>query len=115
MSTHLENYARDLRSSFDEERRARFDAEMRRFDFAGQLLALRLDAGLTQQQLAVRTGISQADVSRYERGLGNPTRTTIEALAAGLGARLQLARDGAATPFQAESPDEPSTISAGTS
>ncbi len=67
---------------------------MRRFDLAGQLLALRLDTGLTQQQLAERSGISQADISRYERGLGNPTRTTIEALAAVLGAHLELIRNG---------------------
>lgn len=93
MGTRLEDYVRELRSGYDEAQRARLDAEMRRFDLAGQLLALRLDGGLTQHQLAERSGISQADISRYERGLGNPTRTTIEALAAGLGAHLELVRD----------------------
>jgi DNA-binding XRE family transcriptional regulator len=90
MGTHLNDYAKEMRSRYGEEQRARLDAEMRRFDLAGQLLALRLDAGLTQQQLAERSGISQADISRYERGLGNPTRTTIDALAAVLGAHLEL-------------------------
>ena len=83
MGTRLSDYIRELHSGYDDAQRARLDAEMRRFDLAGQLLALRLDTALTQHQLAERSGISQADISRYERGLGNPTRTTIEALAAG--------------------------------
>jgi DNA-binding XRE family transcriptional regulator len=94
MGTRLSEYTQELHSRYDDEQRARLDAEMRRFDLAGQLLALRLDTGLTQQQLAERSGISQADISRYERGLGNPTRTTIEALAAVLGAHLELVRNG---------------------
>jgi DNA-binding CsgD family transcriptional regulator/DNA-binding XRE family transcriptional regulator len=49
--------------------------------------------GLTQAELAERAGLSQADISRYERGLGNPTRTTIEGIAAVLGAHLELVRD----------------------
>ena len=66
---------------------------MRRFDLAGQLLSLRLGAGVTQKQLAEASGISQADISRYERGLGNPTRATIDALAVALGAHLELVRN----------------------
>ena len=76
-----EDYIEEVRSGYDDEQQARLDAEMRRFNLAGQLLALRLAAGLTQAELAERAGLSQADISRYERGLGNPTRTTIEGIA----------------------------------
>lgn len=93
MGINLDDYINELRERYSDEERAHLDAEMRRFDLAGQLLSLRLDAGVTQQQLAERSGISQADVSRYERGLGNPTRATIDALAVALGAHLELVRD----------------------
>jgi transcriptional regulator with XRE-family HTH domain len=93
MGTSLDDYIRELRERYNDEERARLDAQMRRFDLAGQLLSLRLDAGVTQQQLAERSGISQADISRYERGLGNATRATIDALAVALGAHLELVRN----------------------
>lgn len=90
MGISLDDYISELRERYSDEERAHLDAEMRRFDLAGQLLSLRLDAGVTQQQLAGQSGISQADISRYERGLGNPTRVTIDALAVALGAHLEL-------------------------
>jgi len=98
MATKLNDYIEEVRSGYDDEQRARLDGEMRRFDLAGQLLALRLAAGLTQAEVAERSGLSQADISRYERGLGNPTRTTIEAIAAALGAHLALVPDEQPTP-----------------
>jgi DNA-binding XRE family transcriptional regulator len=94
MGTRLNDYTDELRARYDDEQRARLDAEMRRFDLAGQLLSLRLEAGITQQQLAEHSGISQADISHYERGLGNPTQKTIAALAGVFGAHLALVRDG---------------------
>ncbi len=93
MGTSLTDYIQEVRDRYTDEQRAHLDAEMRRFDLAGQLLSLRLDAGVTQQQLAEQSGISQADISRYERGLGNPTRATIDALAVALGAHLELVRN----------------------
>lgn len=94
MGTRLSDYTQELRSRHDEEQRAHLDAEMRHFDLAGQLLSLRMEAGMTQQQVAERSGISQADISHYERGLGNPTQKTIAALAGVFGAHLALVRDG---------------------
>jgi XRE family transcriptional regulator, regulator of sulfur utilization len=104
MRTRLTDYVQEVRERYSEEERAHLDAEMRRFDLAGQLLALRLDAGVTQEQLAERSGISQADISRYERGLGNPTRATIDALAVALGAHMELVRN--------EQASAPETVSA---
>src|SRR2546421_2333517 len=45
-----------------------------------QLRVARAAQGWTQQQLAEAAGIAQADVSRIERGLSNPTIRTVERL-----------------------------------
>jgi DNA-binding XRE family transcriptional regulator len=99
MGTRLGDYIQEVRERYNDYERTHLDGEMRRFDLAGQLLSLRLDAGITQKQLAEASGISQADISRYERGLGNPTRATIDALAVALGAHLELVRNS--EPLQA--------------
>lgn len=52
--------------------------------------AARREAGVTQAELARRTGLQQAAISRFERGLANPTVETLEALAAGIGAALEI-------------------------
>jgi hypothetical protein len=46
--------------------------------------------GLTQSELSGLTGIPQADISRIERGAGNPTESTLQRLAHALNGRLQL-------------------------
>lgn len=45
---------------------------------------------LTQKNLAEITGISQADISKLERGIGNPSISTLERLAKGLGKELVI-------------------------
>jgi XRE family transcriptional regulator, regulator of sulfur utilization len=50
----------------------------------------RIAMGLTQQQLATRAGVPQADISRIERGGGNPTEATLQRLARALGRQLAL-------------------------
>lgn len=57
------------------------------------LLAYRLQlsrffAGMTQKELAEKTGIYQADISKLERGLGNPSINTLERIAEGLDMEL---------------------------
>lgn len=47
-------------------------------------------AGLSQKELSEKTGISQADISRMERGLANPSVSTLERIAKALGARLSI-------------------------
>ncbi len=51
------------------------------FRLARLLIELREKAGWTQQQLAKRTGVQQSEISRIERGQGNPALHTLEALA----------------------------------
>jgi transcriptional regulator with XRE-family HTH domain len=47
---------------------------------------LRQAAGLTQEQLAERSGFSQQYISKLEQGRRNPTIVTLYELATGLGA-----------------------------
>ena len=54
------------------------------------ILAARKESGLTQQQLSERTGIAQTDISKLERGNGNPSLRTLQRLAAGMGMRVKI-------------------------
>lgn len=49
------------------------------------LLRLRRQAGLTQFQLAVKSGLSDKCIARIERGRSNPTTDTLFRLATALG------------------------------
>ena len=57
---------------------------------AYQLLQAREEAKLTQKELAEKTGIYQADISKIERGIGNPSLLTLKRLADGLDVDLEL-------------------------
>lgn len=61
-------------------------------DLGSGLAALRSDAGLTQTELAERSGLAQADISRIERGVGNPTATTLARLGDVLGHKVAWVR-----------------------
>lgn len=54
------------------------------------LMNARTAASLTQTELAARASVQQAEISRIERGLGNPTRDTLARLAGALGSRLAI-------------------------
>jgi ribosome-binding protein aMBF1 (putative translation factor) len=45
---------------------------------------------MTQAELAQRTGIKQPNISRIENGTTSPTLSTLEALAEGLGKKLEI-------------------------
>lgn len=55
-----------------------------------KLLASRVKTGLTQKQLSEKTGIYQADISKIERGLANPSISTLKRLAEGMGLKLEI-------------------------
>lgn len=58
---------------------------------AGHLLrTTRVDAGLTQAELAARAGTSQAAVARYESGSVSPSIATLERLIHAAGSELVL-------------------------
>ena len=54
------------------------------------LIDARNEAGITQTELSKRTGIAQTDISKLERGNGNPSLKTLKRLAEGLGMTLEL-------------------------
>lgn len=52
--------------------------------------AARALSGLTQKELAQRSGIDQSDISKVERGIANPSYSTLKRLAEAMDMRLEL-------------------------
>lgn len=50
----------------------------------------RIAQNLTQKELAERTGINQADISKLENGTRNPSLKMLKRLAAGMGMQLKI-------------------------
>lgn len=50
----------------------------------------RAEAGMSQKQLAILTGIDQSDISKIERGIANPSVGTLERIAKALGGQLTI-------------------------
>ncbi len=67
-----------------------------RFRLAGQLVALRGARAVSQTKLAELTGVHQSEISRIERGVGNPTEDTLARLGSALGAHLEFVADSSA-------------------
>lgn len=57
---------------------------------ASAVAAARAAKGLSQKQLAAMTGIDQGDISRIERGVANPSVSTLERIANALDAKLLI-------------------------
>lgn len=55
---------------------------------SGRLAELRIRAGLTQRRLSEQSGVNPQTISEIERGIGNPTLSTLEALARALEVEL---------------------------
>lgn len=55
-----------------------------------EIARLRKQAGMTQRDLAEKTGIDQAAISRIESGRANPTLNTLQALVEGVGFSLLM-------------------------
>lgn len=69
-------------------------------DFAINVMRLRQERGLTQQQLAARAGLKQPRIAEIERSDANPTLLTISRIAHALGVtpdRLLMDVDGRPT------------------
>lgn len=59
-------------------------------DVIRAMVEARISQNLTQKELAERTGINQADISKLENGTRNPSLKLLKRLAAGMGMRLRL-------------------------
>ena len=67
-----------------------YDALEPEFSIVQAMLDARKASGLTQKELAEKTGIAQGDISKLENGSANPSLKTLQRLAAGMGMQLKL-------------------------
>jgi len=54
-----------------------------------ELVRLRIESNMTQDELAERTGIPKSNISRFENGKHIPSMQMIERIATGLGMKLE--------------------------
>lgn len=59
-------------------------------DVIRAIVNARLSQHLTQKELAERTGIDQADISKLENGTRNPSINLLKRLAEGMGMALRI-------------------------
>lgn len=74
----------------DPELRAEYDALEAEYAIVRAVFAARRETGLTQRELAEKSGISQADICKIETGNGNPTLKTLQRLAGAMGKNLKI-------------------------
>lgn len=95
MGTKFKDYVKEVEADLNAEGRAILKGFRAHYDLAAQLLELRREQELTQKELSKISGIPQSEISRIERGVGNPTRATLETLGGALDARLSFVREPA--------------------
>ena len=74
----------------DEEFRKEYEAIQSEMDIIKALVDARNSLNLTQKELAERTGINQADISKIENGTRNPSLNLLKRLADGMGMVLKI-------------------------
>ena len=74
----------------DPEFRKEYEAIQPEMDITRAILNARIQAGLTQMQLSERSGISQADISRLEKGTRNPSLSLLKRLAEAMDSTLRI-------------------------
>lgn len=74
----------------DEEFRKEYEAIQSEMDIIKALVDARNSLDLTQKELAERTGINQADISKIENGTRNPSLNLLKRLADGMGMVLKI-------------------------
>ena len=72
----------------DPDLKKEYDALEPEFAIIQAMIDARKSTGMTQQELAKRTGIAQADISKLENGNANPSIRTLQRLAAGMDMRV---------------------------
>lgn len=74
----------------DAELKKEYDDFQPEFDVIRAMVNARISQNLTQKELAERTGINQADISKLENGTRNPSLKLLKRLAEGMGMTLKL-------------------------
>ena len=80
-----------------------------KLDLGRQILHLRLQRGWTQRELAEKAGTRQANISRLENGLLNPSVDMLQRVADALGADLTVTL---AVPVRREPVEQPQPAAA---
>ena len=75
---------------FDPEFKKEYEAIQPEMDITRAILDARIKAGLTQIELSEKSGISQADISRLEKGTRNPSIALLKRLADALDSTLKI-------------------------
>lgn len=73
----------------DPEFKAEYEKQMATLDSAVAIMQAREAAGVTQRELALRSGIPQATIARIERG-ANTSVVTMSRLAVALGKKVKI-------------------------
>ncbi len=74
----------------DENFRKEYEAIQPEMDVIRAIVDARTSQNLTQKDLAERTGINQADISKLENGTRNPSVNLLKRLADGMGMALKI-------------------------
>lgn len=74
----------------DEEFAAAYEDLEPFFQIAEDVIRLRLERGWSQEELARRVGTRQANISRLENGLSNPTVKFLQRVAKAFGVKLEI-------------------------
>lgn len=69
---------------------AEYNALAPEFSIIQAMIDARKASGLTQKQLAEKTGIAQSDISKLENGVANPSLRTLRRLADGMGMQIKI-------------------------
>ncbi|WP_296293723.1 helix-turn-helix transcriptional regulator [Limnohabitans sp.] len=72
--------------------RQAYDEQAPENELAHELIAARMQAGLTQGDVAARMGTTQSVVARIESGRGTPSMRTVQRFASAVGDSLNLDR-----------------------
>lgn len=67
-----------------------YEAIQPEMDIIKAIVEARISQHLTQKELAERTGINQADISKLENGTRNPSINLLKRLADGMGMTLKI-------------------------
>ena len=85
MSKKLKSFE-EVKAEFleDPEVRAEYEALRPKYELVSQIVGARKAQGLTQEELAARTGLQRSNISRLESGSYNPSLEFLQKVAHGL-------------------------------
>ena len=89
--THMSDFRKSLALNLeDPEFKKEYENLEDEYQLTRALIAARIEANMTQKELAEKSGIRQSNISRIENGNCTPTLDTLRALANALGKQLVI-------------------------